>query len=194
MSRRNTTVNAYLRGRAQAIGLARTARPMLDELQLGFLHDLALLAPAGDGLEIGTYFGSSLVCWGMARRGMGGLTVIDPFTAKAKQRAVFDEFMRLADLAPTVLVGSSADPAIIAAIPPALAFAFIDGDHTADGVRSDITTVYRRILPGGVIAFHDYTTVHGESAVINEVDAWQVEAGWEDLGLVSSLKAFRRPA
>ena len=38
----------------------------------------------------------------------------------------------------------------------ALAFAFVDGSHVADDVRTDFETVWRRLSPGGVAAFHDY--------------------------------------
>ncbi|WP_243358478.1 class I SAM-dependent methyltransferase [Fundidesulfovibrio terrae] len=38
----------------------------------------------------------------------------------------------------------------------AVAFAFIDGNHQADYVQSDFRMVWRKLSPGGVVAFHDY--------------------------------------
>jgi predicted O-methyltransferase YrrM len=35
-------------------------------------------------------------------------------------------------------------------------FCFIDGDHSREGVRGDIKTWMSRVLPGGLLAFHDY--------------------------------------
>lgn len=33
---------------------------------------------------------------------------------------------------------------------------FVDGDHTEPGIRGDIEAWLKHVLPGGVIAFHDY--------------------------------------
>lgn len=41
-------------------------------------------------------------------------------------------------------------------VPNGLAYAFIDGEHTYDGVMADWRFVYERTQPGGVIAVDDY--------------------------------------
>ena len=35
-------------------------------------------------------------------------------------------------------------------------FAFIDGNHSPEHVESDFYLVWQKLLPGGVVAFHDY--------------------------------------
>lgn len=53
------------------------------------------------------------------------------------------------------LKGFSSD--MIKQIPDdSLIFAYIDGDHSEIGCLSDLRQVYRRVIKGGVIAFHDF--------------------------------------
>jgi hypothetical protein len=68
------------------------------------------------------------------------------------QRAVFDDVTsRCRNL--VVVAGDSTEVEIPA---QCLAFAFVDGSHVAEDVRSDFETVWARLSPGGVVAFHDY--------------------------------------
>ena len=41
--------------------------------------------------------------------------------------------------------------------PAEIEFAFIDGDHTADGVLNDAHNVLTRLVPGGIAVFHEWT-------------------------------------
>jgi hypothetical protein len=68
------------------------------------------------------------------------------------QRAVFDDVTNgCGNL--EVVVGDSTEVEIPT---DRLAFAFVDGSHAADDVRADFETVWGRLSPGGVVAFHDY--------------------------------------
>jgi Methyltransferase domain len=68
------------------------------------------------------------------------------------QREVFDEVTRAcANL--VVVAGDSASVEIPA---DRLAFAFVDGSHVPEQVRSDYERVWERLTPGGIAAFHDY--------------------------------------
>ena len=63
---------------------------------------------------------------------------------------------------------------------------FVDGDHRYSGVRADITNWIPKVVPGGLVAFHDYapTKKHlasGLRGVRRAVDAWSVEAKWTRL-------------
>lgn len=191
-SRQPEEIAIYLMRRSMAISAGRTARPMLDDLQLGFLADLAHIAPDGDALEIGTYFGSSALTWGCMRKTRGAMHIVDPFKAKAKQRIVFDLVMSAAGLYPIVYEGPSDDPAIIAQWPSAFSFAFIDGDHTRQGVRADIANVLPRIALNGIVAFHDYA--ENCQPVIDAVDELVISrrVEWARIGLVGSVIAFQR--
>jgi hypothetical protein len=45
--------------------------------------------------------------------------------------------------------------------PNGIDFAFIDGNHSYAGIASDFFTIYPRLTPAGVIAFHDTTRIDG---------------------------------
>ena len=42
---------------------------------------------------------------------------------------------------------------------------FIDGDHTARGVREDIELFLQKVKPGGIIVFDDYDFLHFQGLV-----------------------------
>lgn len=68
------------------------------------------------------------------------------------QREVFDEVTSgCANL--VVVTGDSTRVEIPAR---RLAFAFVDGSHVAEHVRSDFERAWERLSPGGIAAFHDY--------------------------------------
>jgi hypothetical protein len=68
------------------------------------------------------------------------------------QRQVFDDVTRGCDNL-VVVTGNSTQVEIPT---DRLAFAFVDGSHVAEDVRVDFETVWRRLAPGGLAAFHDY--------------------------------------
>jgi hypothetical protein len=79
-------------------------------------------------------------------------TLYDAALQGRDQRGVFDDLTAgCSNL--SVVVGDStkvdlpSDP---------LAFAFVDGSHVAEDVHADFETVWQRLSPGGVAAFHDY--------------------------------------
>ena len=39
-----------------------------------------------------------------------------------------------------------------------LVFGFIDGNHHAEYVRSDFRLIWRHLVPGGAVGFHDYAS------------------------------------
>jgi hypothetical protein len=68
------------------------------------------------------------------------------------QRAVFDEVTAgCRNL--RVVVGDSTSVELPT---ERLAFAFVDGSHVPDDVRSDFELVWTRLTSGGIAAFHDY--------------------------------------
>jgi len=46
---------------------------------------------------------------------------------------------------------------------------FIDGDHSYDGVFSDVTSWWPKLRGGAIVAFHDYTCSEGVRRVVNEL-------------------------
>jgi SAM-dependent methyltransferase len=68
------------------------------------------------------------------------------------QREIFDEVTAGARNL-DVVVGDSTKVEIPTG---RLAFAFVDGSHVAEDVHADFETVWQRLSPGGLVAFHDY--------------------------------------
>ena len=68
------------------------------------------------------------------------------------QRAVFDDVTASCSNL-LVVVGDSTTVDIPSG---RLAFAFVDGSHVPEDVHADFETVWQRLSPGGVAAFHDY--------------------------------------
>lgn len=67
-----------------------------------------------------------------------------------------------------VLRGMSVDMAIH--IPDSsLALVYVDCDHSYIGVKADIDAYYKKLVPGGVMAFHDYEMPqYGVKRAVNE--------------------------
>jgi hypothetical protein len=133
----------------------------------------------GDVLEIGAFLGggTAKLCGWFAPRSPDKRVIsvdvfdptFDPTTTLAGwtmhelyasalngrgQRAVYDEVTDgCCNL--TVVAGDSTSVEIPG---ERLAFAFVDGSHVAEDVRSDFELVWERLSPSGVAAFHDYGT------------------------------------
>lgn len=131
----------------------------------------------GDVLEIGVLLGggTAKLCGWLGRHATGkrviAVDVFDPsfdatetmqglsmetlYAAALQgrdQRDVFDELTaRCSNL--VVVAGDSTKVNIPS---DTLAFAFVDGSHVAEDVHADFETVWRRLSPGGIAAFHDY--------------------------------------
>jgi hypothetical protein len=81
------------------------------------------------------------------------------------QRAVFDGVTEGC----TNLTTIAGDSAAVEIPSERLAFAFVDGNHSPEYVRSDFELVWQRLTSGGIAAFHDYgadlpevtTALHG---------------------------------
>jgi hypothetical protein len=77
---------------------------------------------------------------------------------------------------------------------------FIDGDHHYAIVKADIVNWGSKIVPGGVISFHDYAPLPKDLAknphlegVRRAVSEWAAKTAWERLETPDSIAAFRRP-
>jgi Methyltransferase domain len=131
----------------------------------------------GDALEVGALLGggtAKLCGWFAAHAAAKRVIAVDVFDpdfdptetvqgwtmrelyahriGDRNQRAVFDDVTRgCANL--IVVAGDSTSVEIPA---DRLAFAFVDGSHVPEDVRSDFELVWDRLTPGGLAAFHDY--------------------------------------
>lgn len=159
------------------------------DAELRNLYNLAASAPDGASAEIGVRTGGSILCWSCAREGRGQVYAIDDWSSKTEQ--LFRVNIKRYAAPIEILTGDSA--VLAAAFDNDFAFIFVDGNHDR-GIWRDIPAWTPKIMPEGIIVFHDYgvwkPTVHVKEAV----DEWDRQAHWERVGLIGSTLAFRRPA
>jgi hypothetical protein len=159
-----------LRGVGRLAGSARNV--------LGKLTATPLLTPPnGEVLEVGTLFG--LFSGGMARQisriGLRyQLTIVDPLAAVQLQGVILKPDASGSPVTETVVranlalagvdddrmrlvQGFSGDPAVQAEIADRqYGVMIIDGDHSAEGVASDLALAERIVAPGGIVVLDDY--------------------------------------
>lgn len=70
---------------------------------------------------------------------------------------------------------------------------FVDGDHSAEAVTSDLKVWTRKMANNGIVAVHDYGNSHllWCAGVKAAVDAWNW-AGWQLLDAPDSIRAYRK--
>jgi predicted O-methyltransferase YrrM len=186
---RSTAVDRGIKAKAMLYDRNRK-----DDTQLHWLYDLAAMAPDGIAVECGVYLGGSLVCWAAAREGRGQIVAVDnwsSFNAHSEGKQIFLDNLERYGIDARVLEVATCDaPALIDG---EVSFCFIDSGHGEDGIPHDIKVWPDKIMPGGILASHDYGVWKPGVVVKREVDAWQAKAQWEYLGIVGALIAFRRP-
>jgi predicted O-methyltransferase YrrM len=174
--------------KSQIYNLKQSCPDSQRDAELRNLYHLADIAPNGAAAEIGVRTGGSLLCWSCARVGRGPIYAIDDWSSKTEQ--VFLENIRRYELDVHLITAKSWEAAAI--IEESFAFVFIDGNHS-EGIWRDIPAWTPKIMPGGIVAFHDYDvwkpTVHVKAAV----DQWRAQTHWAEIGKVGSTLAFRRP-
>lgn len=194
-----------------AIELAMSVGGMLDESQIGYLYDLAAQAPDGPACEVGVWKGRSFVGWAQARQGRGPLVAVDwwyqdqaitevldqnggktPAQIGNERKTSFVTTLAALGLADNTRVIQSLSWDAPALLDAPLAFCFIDACHDEFAIAKDVAVWPKAILPGGILAYHDYGTWKCPG-IKRQVDKWQASANWEALGVVGSTIAFRRP-
>lgn len=134
----------------------------------GFLHcseleQLIDMACNQDVLEVGSFRGLS--AWGMASVARS-LRCVDTFRANSagqqqmQQMTTFVDFNRSISRYSNVtyFIGTSEDAAKL--LHDDYGFIFLDAMHDYESVKADIERWWPKVLPGGVMAFHDYG--HGD--------------------------------
>ena len=147
------------------------------EVLLDEMERYRIDAVEGDVLEIGALLGggTATLCGWLARHAPGKrvitVDIFDPASddtvtvdgwtmselyalrlAGRDQRELFDEVT--AGCRNLVVV--EGDSTAVEIPVGRLAFAIIDGSHVPADVRTDFETVWSRLSPGGIVAFHDY--------------------------------------
>lgn len=184
---RITVAEAMERGRACNAMIYDLNRHDVADWQLAWIWCLAQVAPDGIAVECGVKHGGSIATWAAAREGRGPIVAVD-----VKIRAGVRERLAAYGYGITYLEMPSWDGAN--AIKQQVAFCFVDADHGETGVPRDMAVWPGKIMPGGVLAFHDYDVWKPNVVVKRYVDEWQAMARWQFLGQIGALIAFRKPS
>lgn len=118
-------------------------------------------------LEIGACYGLSTVCMGLASKAHYKVLIysIDPWIATPGYEWHEDDPMGIFKVYQRNLVRHGVrslvkpiigkSPEAVKRINAQIGLAFIDGDHSEQGVRADFAAVQELLVPGGTVLFHD---------------------------------------
>ena len=146
-------------------GYFKTIEPRQNSLEIeGLYREVCQLCPE-QVLEIGTARGGTLYLWTQAASDDAVIVSVDlpkgdfGGAYPIEKMPFYQEFARN-NQALHLLREDSHDPMTIAKVKTLFArgkidFAFIDGDHTYEGVKADFENYGPLVRPGGLIAFHD---------------------------------------
>ena len=161
------------------------------------LYELAA-ETGGPILEIGTYRGRSTTIMALgARSGAGALLVsvdVDPAAQRAASAALVSHGVGERVL---LIRGSSAAALRrLRGLRPALTF--VDGDHSAAGVRRDLEVLERVVPHDGLLLFHDFADPRNADPSVPEIGVHDaIRASWverdcEFLGEHGACGLYRR--
>ncbi|WP_442599234.1 class I SAM-dependent methyltransferase [Neobacillus sp. D3-1R] len=130
----------------------------------------------GEIVEIGSFKGKSTVALGLGSKWLSEkkrtIFAIDPFISNGYYSNYFHEFQknilgfRLSNYVSPIKKFSHE---AIHDCPESIAALFVDGDHNYSGVKRDIDLFAPRVVPGGFIAFHDYTVYADVKKAVDEL-------------------------
>jgi len=146
-------------------GIFKSIKPRHNPIEIENLYDAVCQLRPRRALEIGTAKGGSLYLWCQAAADNATLVSVDlpggDFGGGYDQRRV-PLYQRFAKKAQTLhlLRADSHQPESLVQVKSLFGnqpidFAFIDGDHTYEGVKQDFEEYGPLVRPGGLIAFHD---------------------------------------
>ncbi len=153
----------------KAIQNALNCKGWTSEAKLSLLYDLVQKVESlpGEILEIGSAWGRSLVLFGFGSEKL--IWSIDPHTGgrafieRSENQNSFAEFLEnikkfKLESRVKILKNTTKEVLELQLIPKQVKFSFIfiDGLHTAEGVKIDFDYSYERLVEGGIIAFDDY--------------------------------------
>ena len=130
-------------------------------------------------IEIGSWKGKSTVCLAAGSLSGPQITVytIDIHTGSEEQRELYGKIWTYENLKSNIkkagvsnivkpIIGSSQQIAKKFTKPVGLLF--IDGAHDYNSVRSDFKSWAPKLIPGGIIVFHDATNLNGPKKVVKK--------------------------
>jgi predicted O-methyltransferase YrrM len=132
------------------------------------LHTLERYARgARQALEIGTYQGVSAVAIATALAPGGCLYCVDPWpdTSGGQNNPcwlICQRHLTRSGVSNRIRFLRGYSHEMVGQMPKELDFAFIDGDHSWEGIHNDWMIVSEKLLPGAVVCLHDSVTPAGE--------------------------------
>lgn len=120
--------------------------------------------------EIGIYNGSSSICIAQALDDNGNSGHLHCVELDEYNIALTRQHLEEAGLDPLVSFyhGSSHDQTLIEQIPQC-EFIFVDGDHSYEGARKDFELYSEKLLPRGMMLYHDTTKIMALRQLIQEI-------------------------
>lgn len=183
---RITCAEAMKRGQDCGAQIYDLNRHDVADWQLSWIWCLALIAPDGLAVECGIKAGGSIATWGATRVGRGQIIAVD---VKLLQGVI----ERLVSYGYDMKALQMPSWEAVKHIDGQVAFCFIDADHSEEGFPKDMEVWPDKIMPGGILALHDYGVWKPNVVVKKYVDEWQAKAKWDYLGMIGALIAFRKP-
>jgi predicted O-methyltransferase YrrM len=122
---------------------------------------------ACQALEIGTYQGVSAARIARALAPEGLLYCVDPWPESQKGQinpcwSICQRHLRHSGVMNRVRILRGYSREMESQMPVQLDFAFVDGDHSWEGIKTDWMIVSERMLPGAVVCLHDSFAPAGE--------------------------------
>jgi Methyltransferase domain len=142
------------------------------------LYELASTTE-GPILEIGTYRGRSTTIMALGARAGSGAVVISVDVDPAAQRAAAAALVSHGVAEGVLLVRGSCAAAVrrLRGLRPALTF--IDGDHSAVGVRRDLEVLEPVVPRDGLLLFHDFGDSRNADPAVEEIGVQEgIRASW----------------
>jgi hypothetical protein len=129
------------------------------------LELLAGLVQDGCIVEIGSFAGRSAICLSKA-----GRTV---YTIDPAPQPTLEANLKAAGASNVVVIKKTSEDAAAGFHEP-IGLIFIDGDHRYEFVSQDFYLWEPKVLPGGFMAFHDFSCVlsDGEWQITEDIDKW----------------------
>ncbi|MDH5631547.1 MAG: class I SAM-dependent methyltransferase [Gammaproteobacteria bacterium] len=156
-------------------GLFRRIEPRQNPFEIESLYDRVAELKPQRVLEIGTARGGTLYLWMQAASADAELASVDlpdgdfggayPLARVPFYQAFPRPNQKLTLLRTDSHLPETLDKVKACFSAPVIDFAFIDGDHTYEGVKQDFETYAPLVRKGGLVAFHDILPRPAESGI-----------------------------
>lgn len=134
--------------------LMKSINGLETEFELQTIFDQVSKLKPKVAVEIGCLFGLSSAVIAEAMDGSGKLTCIDNFAVQGSDTRPFFVSKVMPKYSITLMEMDSTKAAH--EFFDAIDFLFVDGDHQDDGIQRDLKHWLPKMIPGGLVAFHDY--------------------------------------